>query len=141
MALNSGESAKPPVKLNRPRTGSSSASGAPSKTQPSAGMRTRAATASIAGTRALIEQSIYRDFTRKLAAAGSNLKIGDPHEAGVRVGPLVSAAQRDRVERLQKTARADTRAGGDKTLAETLYLAGSTPSLVMTTRLSVPSGL
>ena len=53
----------------------------------------------IAGTRALIEQSIYDGFTRKLAAAGSSLKIGDPHEAGVRVGPLVSAAQRDRVER------------------------------------------
>ncbi|HVM95062.1 MAG TPA: aldehyde dehydrogenase family protein [Candidatus Acidoferrales bacterium] len=53
----------------------------------------------IAGTRVLIEASIYEDFTKQLAAAGPTLKIGDPHEAGVVVGPLVSAAQRERVER------------------------------------------
>ncbi len=53
----------------------------------------------IAGTRALIEQSVYGELIEKLAAAGPQLKIGDPHEAGVVVGPLVSAAQRHRVER------------------------------------------
>ena len=53
----------------------------------------------IAGTRVLIEASIYDEFTKKLAAAGPKLTIGDPHEAGVVVGPLVSAAQRERVER------------------------------------------
>ena len=53
----------------------------------------------IAGTRVLIEQSIYDDFTRRLAATGPTLTIGDPREAGVVVGPLVSAAQRERVER------------------------------------------
>jgi len=52
----------------------------------------------IAGTRLLIEQSIYDDFTARLAAAGPTLKIGDPREPGVVVGPLVSAAQRERVE-------------------------------------------
>ena len=53
----------------------------------------------IAGTRLLVEQSIYDVFTAQLAAAGPTLKIGDPREPGVVVGPLVSAAQRDRVER------------------------------------------
>jgi acyl-CoA reductase-like NAD-dependent aldehyde dehydrogenase len=53
----------------------------------------------IAGTRVLVEASLYDDFTRKLAAAGPTLKIGDPHEPGVVVGPLVSAGQRERVER------------------------------------------
>jgi acyl-CoA reductase-like NAD-dependent aldehyde dehydrogenase len=53
----------------------------------------------IAGTRLLIEQSIYDEFTAQLAAAGAKLKIGDPREAGVVIGPLVSAAQRERVER------------------------------------------
>ena len=53
----------------------------------------------IAGTRVLVESSIYRDFTERLAAAGARLKLGDPHEPDVRVGPLVSAAQRERVER------------------------------------------
>jgi len=53
----------------------------------------------IAGTRVLVEQSIYDDLTHRLAAAGPTLKIGDPREPGVVVGPLVSAAQRERVER------------------------------------------
>jgi acyl-CoA reductase-like NAD-dependent aldehyde dehydrogenase len=53
----------------------------------------------IAGTRALVEQSIYDEFIARLAAAGRALKVGDPYEAGVVVGPLVSAAQRERVER------------------------------------------
>jgi acyl-CoA reductase-like NAD-dependent aldehyde dehydrogenase len=53
----------------------------------------------IAGTRVLIEASIYDELTKQLAAAGPTLKIGDPHEAGVVVGPLVSALQRERVER------------------------------------------
>src|SRR5439155_784547 len=42
---------------------------------------------------------IYDTFTRRLAAAGPTLRIGDPREPGVVVGPLVSAAQRTRVER------------------------------------------
>jgi acyl-CoA reductase-like NAD-dependent aldehyde dehydrogenase len=53
----------------------------------------------IAGTRLLVEDSIYDEFTRRLAAAGPKLAIGDPREAGTAVGPLVSAAQRERVER------------------------------------------
>jgi len=52
----------------------------------------------IAGTRLLVEQSIYEDFTRRLAAAGPGLRIGDPREPGTVIGPLVSAAQRERVE-------------------------------------------
>jgi acyl-CoA reductase-like NAD-dependent aldehyde dehydrogenase len=55
--------------------------------------------ACIAGTRLLVEASIYEDFTKRLAQAGANLKVGDPREAGVVVGPLISAAQRERVER------------------------------------------
>jgi acyl-CoA reductase-like NAD-dependent aldehyde dehydrogenase len=53
----------------------------------------------VAGTRLLVEASIYDDFTKKLAAAGPTLKLGDPREAGVVIGPVVSAAQRDRIER------------------------------------------
>jgi acyl-CoA reductase-like NAD-dependent aldehyde dehydrogenase len=53
----------------------------------------------IAGTRLLVERSIYDDFTARLAAAGPRLAIGDPREPGVVVGPLVSATQRARVER------------------------------------------
>ncbi len=53
----------------------------------------------IAGTRLLVEQSIYDEFTGRLADAGATLEIGDPRAPGTVVGPLVSAAQRARVER------------------------------------------
>ena len=53
----------------------------------------------IAGTRLLIEESIYEEFTAALAQVGARMKVGDPYEPGVVVGPLVSAAQRERVER------------------------------------------
>jgi acyl-CoA reductase-like NAD-dependent aldehyde dehydrogenase len=53
----------------------------------------------IAGTRLLVERSIYDEFTKEMVATAGRLKIGDPREQGTVVGPLVSAAQRDRVER------------------------------------------
>jgi acyl-CoA reductase-like NAD-dependent aldehyde dehydrogenase len=53
----------------------------------------------IAGTRLLVERSIYDDFCAGLAKMGPTLRIGDPREPRTVVGPLVSAAQRDRVER------------------------------------------
>jgi acyl-CoA reductase-like NAD-dependent aldehyde dehydrogenase len=53
----------------------------------------------IAGTRLLVDASVYDDFTARLAAAGPRLRIGDPRDPEVVVGPLVSAAQRARVER------------------------------------------
>ncbi len=52
----------------------------------------------IAGTRLLVEERIYRDFTTRLAAASRQIRIGDPNAADVQMGPLVSAAHRDRVE-------------------------------------------
>src|SRR5436190_21383669 len=53
----------------------------------------------IAGPRLLVEASIHDQFTARLAAAARRLKIGDPREPDTVVGPLVSAAQRERVER------------------------------------------
>ena len=61
----------------------------------------------IAGTRVLVEESVYEAFTQRLAAAGPRLTIGDPHESGVVVGPLISAAQRERVERFIAQGIAD----------------------------------
>ena len=57
----------------------------------------------IAGTRLLIERSIYDEFTRAMVEAAGRIKIGDPREPGTVMGPLVSAAQRDRVERFIKS--------------------------------------
>jgi len=52
----------------------------------------------IAGSRLLVEQPIYEAFTARLAAAGRALRIGDPRDPATQVGPLISAAQRARVE-------------------------------------------
>ncbi|MGH7804627.1 MAG: aldehyde dehydrogenase family protein, partial [Candidatus Binatia bacterium] len=53
----------------------------------------------IAGTRVLVERSIYREFTEELARRAASIAIGDPREPATVMGPLVSAAHRDRVER------------------------------------------
>jgi len=52
----------------------------------------------IAGTRLLVEESIYAEFTQQLAAASAGIAIGDPTSPETVMGPLVSAAQRARVE-------------------------------------------
>jgi acyl-CoA reductase-like NAD-dependent aldehyde dehydrogenase len=72
--------------------------------------------ACIAGTRLLVEHSIYDDFTARLAEAGRGLRVGDPRTPGTVVGPLVSAAQRARVERYiaQGIAEGATLACGGK---------------------------
>src|SRR5262249_20982004 len=53
----------------------------------------------IAGTRLLVEESIYDEFAAALVERARTIRIGDPREPGVVMGPLVSAAQRERVER------------------------------------------
>ncbi|GBD26249.1 Betaine aldehyde dehydrogenase [bacterium HR30] len=52
----------------------------------------------IAGTRLLIERAIYPSFVERLVEAAGRLTIGDPRDPATVVGPLVSSAQRDRVE-------------------------------------------
>ena len=56
----------------------------------------------IAGTRLLVERSIYDEFTRAMVEIAGRVKIGDPREPGTVMGPLVSATQRERVERFIK---------------------------------------
>lgn len=54
--------------------------------------------ACIAPTRLFVQEEIYDEFTAKMAAIAPTLKVGDPRDEGVICGPLISAAQRDRVE-------------------------------------------
>ncbi|GIW42963.1 MAG: aldehyde dehydrogenase [Candidatus Binatia bacterium] len=61
----------------------------------------------IAGTRVLVERSIYEEFVRQLCEGARRLKIGDPRDPDTQVGPLVSAAQRERVERWIATGVAE----------------------------------
>ena len=52
----------------------------------------------ICNERTYIQEDIYEDFKRKYLAAAEGLRIGDPTEAGVDMGPLVTPEQRAKVE-------------------------------------------
>jgi betaine-aldehyde dehydrogenase len=61
--------------------------------------------ACIAQSRVLVPRSRAAEMTRTLADAVAATPVGDPFDAGTVVGPLVSAAQRDRVEGYLHSAR------------------------------------
>lgn len=70
-----------------------------------------------APTRVLIHRSLYDEFVTALAHYAVALTVGDPSEEGTLVGPLISAAQRDRVEAYIEGARdqgAKILAGGER---------------------------
>ena len=51
----------------------------------------------LAGTRLLVERSIYDEFVGELASRAGAVRIGDPLDPATEMGPLVSDEQRDRV--------------------------------------------
>ncbi|MFB7246007.1 aldehyde dehydrogenase family protein [Streptomyces populi] len=51
-----------------------------------------------APTRVLVQRGVHDELVRQLAAYAGHLKVGDPREPGTVVGPVISAAHRDRVE-------------------------------------------
>ncbi|GHB04950.1 aldehyde dehydrogenase family protein [Streptomyces termitum] len=51
-----------------------------------------------APTRVLAQRGIHDRLVEKLAAYAGHLKVGDPAEKGTVVGPVISAAHRDRIE-------------------------------------------
>ena len=70
-----------------------------------------------APTRALIQAGVYDQVVERLAQYATVLKVGDPTEADTVVGPLISAAQRTRVEGYIATGRgegAEVVAGGGR---------------------------
>jgi acyl-CoA reductase-like NAD-dependent aldehyde dehydrogenase len=51
-----------------------------------------------APTRAIVHRSVYQQVVDGLAAAAPRLLVGDPLDPKTVVGPVISAAQRDRIE-------------------------------------------
>jgi acyl-CoA reductase-like NAD-dependent aldehyde dehydrogenase len=51
-----------------------------------------------APTRAIVHRSRYDELVTRLTTYASHLKVGDPTAADTLVGPVISAAQRDRIE-------------------------------------------
>ncbi len=60
-----------------------------------------------AGSRLYVEESIHGEFMDRLLARAEKMKPGDPTEPGTRLGPLVSAAQRERVLDYIESGRED----------------------------------
>jgi aldehyde dehydrogenase (NAD+) len=65
-----------------------------------------------AWTRMLVQQSRYDEAVSLAAAAAAAYRIGDPFDESTRLGPLVSAAPRDRVHGFIERASARLVAGG-----------------------------
>jgi len=60
-----------------------------------------------ARTRVIVERSIYRRFLEAMAEAARARKIGEPLDPATEMGPLVSAAQRERTEKYLAAGRAE----------------------------------
>ncbi|WP_109000249.1 aldehyde dehydrogenase family protein [Streptomyces rishiriensis] len=70
-----------------------------------------------APTRVLAQRAVYDRLVEQLAAYARRLKVGDPGEADTVVGPVISAAHRDRVESYVELGRKEGAvvvAGGER---------------------------
>jgi acyl-CoA reductase-like NAD-dependent aldehyde dehydrogenase len=71
-----------------------------------------------AGSRVLVERSIYDDFVSALAERAVKTTVGDPMDAGTRLGAIVSEEQLERVLGYIEAGKADGArlvAGGERT--------------------------
>jgi acyl-CoA reductase-like NAD-dependent aldehyde dehydrogenase len=53
----------------------------------------------IAGSRAFVHQSVYAEFKSRLMTATQYLRVGDPSQENTQMGPLITQAHRETVER------------------------------------------
>ncbi|WP_404369738.1 aldehyde dehydrogenase family protein [Sphingomonas sp. MMS24-J45] len=60
-----------------------------------------------AGSRVLVEQSLYAPFVDALASRASCIHVGDPRAASSEMGPLIDTAHLDRVEAMVTAAVAE----------------------------------
>jgi acyl-CoA reductase-like NAD-dependent aldehyde dehydrogenase len=68
-----------------------------------------------APTRAIVHRSLHDKFVERLVATAPQLKVGPPDDPATIVGPVITAAHRDRIEGYVQSARdegADVAAGG-----------------------------
>lgn len=70
----------------------------------------------IAGSRALIHESVYEDVLQRVVKRARDIRLGDPRDTATDMGPLASAAQFEKVSRYCELARErgiDIRCGGE----------------------------
>ena len=56
----------------------------------------------ICGSRQIVHEKVYDQFVAKLASKAATIRIGDPADPSVQLGPVISARQRERVLRYVK---------------------------------------
>src|SRR5207245_10354804 len=61
----------------------------------------------IAARRVIVERPVFHRCLELFVAAAKKLKVGDPDDAAIDVGPMVSSAAADRVEAMVKDAVAN----------------------------------
>jgi betaine-aldehyde dehydrogenase len=79
-----------------------------------------------ARSRVIVERSIYRALVDAMSAAAESMRLGDPLDPATAMGPLVSAAQRERTEQyvaLGKSEGARLVSGGSRPDREGFFLA------------------
>ncbi|KAJ3110201.1 hypothetical protein HDU96_006837 [Phlyctochytrium bullatum] len=57
----------------------------------------------VMGSRVIVTESIHDEFVKRLTEKAGSLKLGDSLDPTTQMGPVISRAQRDRVERLVST--------------------------------------
>jgi acyl-CoA reductase-like NAD-dependent aldehyde dehydrogenase len=70
-----------------------------------------------APTRAIVQRKVYDQVVEGLAKMASVLKVGDPYEPDTVVGPVITAAHRDRIESYVQSGRdegGEVLAGGER---------------------------
>jgi len=71
------------------------------------GCTLHAGQACILNSRLLVPESIHDDVVDRLAELARNVKVGDPRDPDVGMGPLISGGHLDRVEEFVRRAQAD----------------------------------
>lgn len=69
-----------------------------------------------AGSRILVEKSIYKKFVEAMAAKAKTIRLGPPLDRETKMGPLVSKEQYDRVRSYQEVGKTEAKvaAGGGR---------------------------
>lgn len=91
-----------------------------------------------APTRVIAQRGIYDELVGRLAKTAGGLKVGDPVERDTVVGPVITAAHRDRVEGYVRSAAdegATTVAGGERPPIDTGFYV--TPTLLTDARIDM----
>src|SRR5579863_1439717 len=69
-----------------------------------------------AGSRILVQKSIYKNFVEAMTEKAKKIKLGPPLERATKMGPLVSREQYERVRKYQEIGKSEARlaAGGGR---------------------------